>query len=144
MFPQHLILLEINLCPFICPCICSLRLNVLLCYANMNITQIQVISLPLIYVSKFLFPLIYFNISHVVCDLQVSQPKLCVQCFCLCYMTYLILLDFIILIIFCEEYKSWSHSFCNFFPALCFFLSGWNISISLCFQTTSTHIFPVE
>ena len=57
-------------------------------YANMNITQIQAKSLHRIYLNTFLFPPIFFNISHVVCDFQVSQLKLCVQFFCLCYMSY--------------------------------------------------------
>jgi len=88
MCPQHLILHKTNLCPFICPCICSLRLYVYVYYATVNITQIQAISLHLIYLRTFLFPPIYFSISHVVCDFQVSQLKLCVQFFCLCYMSY--------------------------------------------------------
>lgn len=87
MCPQHLILQKTNLCPLLCPCICSLRLYVHVYYANMNIMQIQAISLHLIYLSTLLFPSVYFNISHV-CDLQVSQLKLCVQFFRLCYMSY--------------------------------------------------------
>lgn len=134
MCPQHLILHKTNLCPLLCPCICILRLYVHVYYANMNITQIQAISLHHIYLSTFLFPSIYFNISHVY-DLQVSQLKLCVQFFCLCYMSY-------------TSDTPWFYNPNNilwrvkimkplimqFFPVLYDSLSGWNISIFTLFS----------